>query len=69
MIYMLRMKIKYVVLVKRFRYDTRKIMVPMGEIPLLPLQTHMHTHTHTAWVYTTEIKSLKYLNWFLLEND
>lgn len=26
-------------------------------------------HTHTGWVYTTEIKSLKDLNWFLLEND
>lgn len=51
MIYMLRIKIKYVVLVKRFRYDTRKIMVPMGEIPLLPLHTHMHTHTHCLGLY------------------
>lgn len=60
MIYMLRMKIKYVVLVKRFRYDTRKIMVPMGEIPLLPLQTDMHTHTHCLGLYNRD-KVLKIL--------
>lgn len=64
---MLTIKIKYVVLVKGLKYDTRKIMVLKGEIPLLLL--HTHTHTHTVWVYTTEIKSLKDLYWLLLEND
>lgn len=55
---MLTIKIKYVVLVKGLKYDTRKIMVLKGEIPLLLL--HTHTHTHCLGLYNRD-KVLKRL--------